>query len=111
MKGILFAGSLLAGLVWVRVSYAQTGRAYNAAYTGVNNTRVAFPLGGMGAGMFTLEGTGAVSHMSVRNNPDLFNEPTIFAALYVKGQPAKVLEGPVPAWKKFGLPDNARGGE
>lgn len=84
---------------------------YNGSYAGLNNNRVAYPIGGIGGGMFTLEGTGAMTHVSVRNNPDMFNEPELFAAVYVKGKGAKVLEGPVPGWKKFGLADNARGGE
>src|SRR5580704_14659921 len=78
--------------------------AFNGVYKKDNAERIAFPIGGMGAGMFCLEGTGAVSHMSVRNSPDIFNEPVMFAALSIKGikGSAKVLEGPVPGWKKFG---------
>ena len=77
---------------------------YNGTYTGEYLTRVAFPIGGIGAGMFCMEGTGAISHMSVRNKPDVFNEPGMFAAICIKGlkNGAKSLEGPVPAWKKFG---------
>ncbi|HZW70667.1 MAG TPA: GH116 family glycosyl-hydrolase, partial [Hanamia sp.] len=73
-------------------------------YSGEYLNRVAFPVGGMGAGMFCVEGTGAISHMSVRNKPDVFNEPAMFAALAIKGitNGAKVIEGPVPDWKKFG---------
>jgi uncharacterized protein (DUF608 family) len=61
--------------------------------------------------MFCLEGTGAISHMSVRHRPDVFNEPGIFGAICVKGVQygAKVLEGPVPDWKKFGKPDAGNG--
>lgn len=86
-------------------------RAYNTAYTGDHLNRVAFPIGGMGAGMFCLEGTGAVSHVSIRNKPDIFNESGIFAAIHVKGvaRGAKLLEGPVPDWKKFGLRDAGNG--
>lgn len=71
---------------------------------------VAFPIGGLGAGMFCLEGMGAISHMSVRNHPDIFNEPGMFAALSIKPARgghlevplARILEGPVPQWKIFG---------
>ncbi|QEC66652.1 hypothetical protein FRZ67_04810 [Panacibacter ginsenosidivorans] len=86
-------------------------RAYNSAYTGSNLNRVAFPIGGLGAGMFCMEGTGAVSHMSVKNQPDVFNEPGMFAAICVKGlkNGAKILEGPVPDWKKFGQKDAGNG--
>jgi len=52
--------------------------------------------------MICLEGTGAFSHVSVRHQPDVFNEPLLFAALHVEGAPtARVLEGPVPMWKAF----------
>jgi uncharacterized protein (DUF608 family) len=80
-------------------------------YSGKNIDRIAFPIGGMGAGMFCVEGTGAISHMSVRNTPDVFNEPLVFAALSVKGHPAsaRVLEGPVPEWKISGLPRSGDG--
>lgn len=87
-------------------------RKYNAPYIGKYNNRVAFPIGGIGAGMFCLEGTGAISHMSVRHNPEMFHEPAVFAAISIKGAKngAKVLEGKVPAWKKFGQHDSALGG-
>ncbi len=84
---------------------------YNRVLTGERLNRVAFPMGGMGAGMICLEGTGALSHVSLRNNPDVFNEPCTFAALCVKGETniARVLEGPVPDWKKFGAPGTGMG--
>jgi len=86
-------------------------RAYNDYYTGSNLNRVAFPIGGIGAGMFCLEGTGAISHMSVRNHPEIFNEPCMFAAISLKGvkNGAKILEGQVPDWKKFGAPNAGYG--
>ena len=72
---------------------------------------MAFPLGGIGAGMLCLEGTGALSHVSLRHGPSIFNEPCVFAAVCVKGEPnlARVVEGPVPAWKRFGLKDSGNG--
>src|SRR5438477_6134823 len=84
---------------------------YNGSYTGEYLNRIAFPMGGMGAGMFCLEGSGAISHMSVRNKPDIFNEPGMFAAISIKGlkNGTKILEGPVPDWKKFGLRDAGNG--
>jgi uncharacterized protein (DUF608 family) len=86
-------------------------RAYDGSYSGETLSRVAFPLGGMGAGMICLEGTGALSHASLRHRPDVFNEPCVFAAVCVKGAPnvARVLEGPVPTWKRFGLKDSGNG--
>ncbi|HVZ97215.1 MAG TPA: GH116 family glycosyl hydrolase [Chitinophagaceae bacterium] len=90
----------------------SSGHKYNEAYTGEHLNRVAFPIGGLGAGMFCMEGTGAISHMSIKNQPDIFNEPGLFAAIAVKGitNGAKVLEGEVPDWKKFGYPDAGNGG-
>jgi len=89
------------------LSYAQKGHVFNGVYKGAYLQQVAFPIGGIGAGMFCLEGTGAISHLSVRNNPEMFNEPAAFAAISIKQLPgsARVLEGPVPAWKKFGQRD------
>lgn len=88
-------------------------RVYNGTYHGKNLDRIAFPLGGLGSGMISLEGTGAFSQVSVRNSPDVFSEPLMFAAISVKGKEngAKILEGPVPKWKYFGSPNTARGGE
>jgi uncharacterized protein (DUF608 family) len=95
------------------IKATDTGkRKYNSPYTGKYNNRVAFPIGGIGAGMFCLEGTGAISHMSVRNYPEMFHEPAVFAAISIKGlkNGAKVLESKVPAWKKFGQHESALGG-
>jgi uncharacterized protein (DUF608 family) len=63
--------------------------------------------------MVCLEGTGALSHVSIRNEPDVFNAPCIFAAIAVKGTTpvARVLEGPVPGWKLFGIRNAANGDE
>lgn len=79
-------------------------REFNGEYRNEYLNRIAFPIGGMGAGMFCLEGTGAISHVSLRNHPDLMNEPYTFAAIHVKGVESgtKVLEGQVPTWKLFG---------
>jgi uncharacterized protein (DUF608 family) len=84
---------------------------YNGVYTGERLNRVAFPMGGMGAGMICLEGTGALSHVSLRHKPEVFHEPLTFAAICVKGgtNVARVLEGPVPDWKKFGAPGSGNG--
>jgi uncharacterized protein (DUF608 family) len=101
-------GSCTTGKV---ASEKVSGRAYNSSYTGANLNRIAFPIGGIGAGMFCLEGTGAITQMSVRNTMDFFNEPCMFAAVTVKGEEnaAKILEGPVPDWKTFGGPDTGNG--
>lgn len=88
-----------------------SGHRFNENYSGEYLDRIAYPIGGMGAGMFCIEGTGAISHMSVRNNPDVFNEPLMFAAISVRGieNGTKVLEGQVPDWKKYGMPNSANG--
>lgn len=80
-------------------------------YEGAALNRVAFPLGGIGAGTICLEGTGALSHVSLRHKPEVFNEPLIMGALYVKGASptARVLEGPVPRRKAFGDPGSGNG--
>ena len=90
---------------------SENSHSYNDSYTGEYLNRIAFPIGGIGAGMFCLEGTGAISHMSVRNKPEVFNEPGLFAALSIRGidNNAKILEGPVPDWKKFGQPGAGNG--
>jgi uncharacterized protein (DUF608 family) len=84
---------------------------YLGEYCGERLSRVAFPMGGMGAGMICLEGTGALSHVSLRHKPDVFHEPCTFAAISIKGAKpvARVLEGPVPGWKLFGRPGAGNG--
>ena len=95
-------------------SIAKTNKAtreYNGVYTDDHLKRVAFPIGGLGAGMFCLEGTGAISHMSIRSKPDVFHEPGMFGAISLRGVSggARVVEGPVPDWKSFGQPNTGNG--
>jgi uncharacterized protein (DUF608 family) len=73
-------------------------------FKGLQLDRVAFPLGGIGAGMICMEGTGAFSHVSIHQAPDVSREAAMFGALWIKGKPgiARVLEGPVPRWKAYG---------
>lgn len=87
------------------------GRHFNDAYSGPFLDRIAFPLGGLGAGMVCVEGSGCISHVSVRNKPDVFNEPFMMGAISIKGDPsrARVLEGPVPRYKVFGRPLTGNG--
>lgn len=84
---------------------------FNDAYSGDELTRIAFPMGGLGAGMICLEGSGAFSHVSLRNKPEVFHEPCMFAAVGIKNHPewARVLEGPVPPHKLFGTPGTGNG--
>ncbi|MCX7866494.1 MAG: non-lysosomal glucosylceramidase [Limisphaera sp.] len=84
---------------------------WTLVYEGERLRRVAFPLGGFGAGMLCLEGTGALSHVSLRHRPEIFHEPVTFGAVCIRGEKpvARVLEGPVPDWKKFGQPGSGNG--
>ena len=79
-------------------------KSMSPVYEGEKLNRAAFPLGGIGTGMFCIEGSGALSHLSLHHRPDVFNEPKdLFSALWIKQTAnARVLEGPVPGWKKFG---------
>jgi len=84
----------------------------NAWYSGEHLSRIAYPMGGIGAGMICLEGAGALSHVSVRGAPQVRNEPLMFSALSVEkddANVARVLEGPVPSWKIF-CPEDAGNG-
>ncbi|MFC2125892.1 hypothetical protein ACFLU5_13900 [Bacteroidota bacterium] len=59
-------------------------RVFNGVYEQEYLNRVAFPMGGMGAGMICLEGTGALSHVSLRHRPDIYKEPLTFSAISLK---------------------------
>jgi uncharacterized protein (DUF608 family) len=81
---------------------AIQSRDANARRTGSCLDRIAFPLGGMGAGMICLGGTGALTNCSLRHEPDIGSEAPMFAALSVrKSGFARVLEGPVPPHAHF----------
>jgi len=93
-----------------RRSYSE-GHDFNGTWSGDNLNRVAFPIGGIGAGMICIEGNGSFSHLSLRHTPDIFNTPFMFAALSVDGieNGTRVLEGPVQDWKIFGSPFTGNG--
>ena len=76
----------------------------NKTYTGQQLNYIGFPLGGIGAGMFTVEGTGAFSAFSLRNAPNVNLEPCLFSAVTVKGEKnlSRVLESQVPKHKIYG---------
>jgi uncharacterized protein (DUF608 family) len=64
--------------------------------------RIAFPLGGIGAGMLCIEGSGALTNVAIRHEPEIGSEAPLFAAIAIKETGfARVLEGPVPAHKLF----------
>ena len=78
-------------------------RDYNGPYSGEELNHIAFPMGGIGAGMVCLSGTGTLTNLSIRGIPDLFNETLTMSAICVKGDEnqSMLLEGPVPGWKLF----------
>ena len=48
---------------------SRQARPYNGPYQGEYLNQIAFPLGGIGAGMVCLEGNGCLSHVSIRHQP------------------------------------------
>jgi uncharacterized protein (DUF608 family) len=114
MKRLLFSRLVFTGItavVCLSGCKNDDSRAFNASYKGEYLNRIAFPIGGLGSGMFCLNGDGSISNMSVRHQPDVFNAPCMFAAVHVKGleNGSKVLEKTVLDWKKFGAPNTALG--
>ncbi|HDJ33788.1 MAG TPA: hypothetical protein ENF21_06785 [Bacteroidetes bacterium] len=103
---LLLAGSLTSAVA------QKAAHPFNGYYEGDNLERIAFPLGGIGAGMVCLDGTGSLSHLSIEHKPDMNNYPYAFAALYVKGveNGARVIETPVPVWKYY-VTNSSRGGK
>ncbi|GGD57188.1 GH116 family glycosyl hydrolase [Paenibacillus nasutitermitis] len=87
-------------------------KTYNGIYADGREERIVYPLGGIGAGMIGLEGTGALSNVSLRGKPDLLNQPLLFSTLTVLGEKpaARILEGPVPEWKVFDFRNGPNGG-
>ena len=108
---LLLLSSMFFSFSKEKGSSDSDGHKFNEYYNGKNLDRIAFPIGGIGAGMFCMEGTGALSHLSVNNKPEIYNEPFAFAAISVKGfeNGAKVLEAPVPTWKLFGTGGTGNG--
>lgn len=102
-------------LIAVTFGLLLTGTASAApgtrTYSGKELDHIAFPIGGLGSGMFCIEGTGAISNVSFHHYPQMFNEPCTFAALHLKGveNGTKVLEANVPSYKIFGRRDGGMG--
>jgi len=101
---LLFSGLGVVAQLLSFEAEAISHHVYNGNYTNEYTSRDAFPIGGIGAGMFCLEGTGSILHLSIRHRPAMYDEPPVFAAIAVRGleNSARVLEGPVPTWKKYG---------
>ncbi|MCM8816947.1 MAG: non-lysosomal glucosylceramidase [Candidatus Omnitrophica bacterium] len=79
------------------------------SYSGKNLDYIAFPMGGIGAGMICIEGNGSFSHISLKHKPDFKKYAFMFATFAVKGKIPRVLEGPVPEWKIFSTSETGRG--
>jgi len=85
-----------------RRAAGATAQSPKERRTGDHLDRIAFPLGGIGAGMVCLAGSGALTNVSVRHGPNIGSEAPMFAALSVKATGfARVLEGPVAPHKRF----------
>lgn len=85
-------------------SSIPASRSVYGTYEKDHLNKVAFPLGGIGAGMICIEGAGSFTSVSLRHHPHIYHEPLVFSALAVKGENgaanvARVLAGPVPGWK------------
>ena len=99
--GALAAGSAIA--MPARAAEPTPPREPDPTSGGEQLEQIAFPMGGLGAGMMCLEGAGGLTHVSVRNTPALQNQPGFFAAISVLGpaKVARVVEGPLSKWKLF----------
>ena len=103
-------GALAAAAAVARSADAPQGmpaapqvRGPDTIYSADHLDHIAFPMGGFGAGMICLEGAGALTNVSVRNQPSVNNQPGLFAAISLGGPEkiARVVEGQVPKWKLF----------
>jgi uncharacterized protein (DUF608 family) len=107
-------GAIAAGAALPRTASGAEPRVTprrDSTYSGAQLDQIAFPLGGIGAGMVCLEGTGGLTDVSIRNRPVIQNQPGFFAAISVLGpaRVARVVEGQVPTWKLFERRHAAKG--
>ncbi len=72
-------------------------------YHGKTAEHVSWPLGGVGAPLLALTGAGGLDRIANRHRPDIHNVGYSFAALSFPGKPelARVLEGPLPDYKRW----------
>ena len=123
IKRIGLSGSIVAAVPFIsscdRSSLEKSSKfkreaASGGSYSWEDKTidRIAFPLGGIGAGMYCLDGNASFSHFSLYHKPDVFNKPNFFGAIVIKGKSniAKLLEGPLPRIEIFGNPGSGSGG-
>ncbi len=111
LLAVIISGIIIFSCSEKKVSSGTGGHKFNSDYSGKYLDRVSFPIGGIGAGMFCMDGTGSISHLSINNKPEIFNEPISFAAISVTGMEngAKILEAQVPEWKLFGPGGSSNG--
>lgn len=67
-------------------------------FSGSNLDRLAFTLGGLGAGNICIKGTGALGSFCIRNAPGVYWDPTVFSAVTILGEKkeSRIIEAPVP---------------
>lgn len=78
-------------------------------YTGKNLEHILFPMGGIGAGMIGIEGNGSFSSISIKHTPEIGKPSFMFASFFVNGKIPRLVEGEIPEWKIFGLPNAGNG--
>lgn len=102
---------ILTTIMLATLGYSSFAREYNKGFAGEELSHIAFPIGGLGSGMFCIEGTGAISNLSFHHYPELFHEPCTFAAIHIDGATdgTKVLEANVPDYKIFGRREGGMG--
>ncbi len=106
LPGILFLHSCLE-----KAEPDAGTHSLNGPYSGIYLNQIAFPMGGLGAGMICLEGTGSLSGFALRNQQEEWPEPYQYAAISVRSmeQGARVLESPVPKRKLSCSPEMGQG--
>ena len=102
---------ILSALAVMIAAIPASADKYEKIYSGSELDHIAYPIGGLGSGMFCLSGTGSISNVSFHHYPQLFHEPCTFAAIHVKGiaNGSKVLETAVPKHKIFGRNEGGMG--
>lgn len=102
---------ILSALAVMIAAVPMSADKYDKVYSGRELDHIAYPIGGLGSGMFCLSGTGSISNVSFHHYPQLFHEPCAFAAIHVKGleNGSKVLETAVPEHKIFGRNEGGMG--
>ncbi|MDH7571534.1 MAG: GH116 family glycosyl-hydrolase, partial [Armatimonadota bacterium] len=93
-------------------SRVLAGEKRQRVFSGANAVNVALPLGGIGAGCICLNGVGGLQDFSIRHRPATSAMPdghatqdAAFAVLHLPGPKpiTRLVEGPFPDEKKFGL--------